>query len=308
MPRVLVVDDDVFTAMLVEEAVQDWTVDAIHDSLLALDKLRRERVVNELPDVILLDINMPGVNGYQACVTMRLIAPEVPVAPYTAAQHVRADYLSELGCCPVIYKGISADELGTHLRTILTSHVPVAVPTATLMELYRESTIQEEIARRERASTHVGLLASSMLERMGLKTLLDANGAQVVAVEGHDADLRPALAGARCAALVTSMRDRTMSLACARALNLPVLFIIDNVEVGQELLWHFRNKREEWPHAAGIITIASLTRVPLAQVLHALDTAGVYLDPGLAASPALGHEQAALGSYFRNEFGIDLSE
>src|SRR5512138_3554094 len=41
------------------------------------------------PDVILLDIEMPGMNGMEACVRLRRTVPEVPIMFFSAAAKER---------------------------------------------------------------------------------------------------------------------------------------------------------------------------------------------------------------------------
>ena len=67
--KVLVVDDDVQNAELLEAyltSMADYEVIVAHDGLEAL-----ERVEAESPDLILLDIMMPGLDGYQVCARLK---------------------------------------------------------------------------------------------------------------------------------------------------------------------------------------------------------------------------------------------
>ena len=79
--RILVVDDDtmnlVRTKMILEK---DYDVLMADSGLKALDKLKGERV-----DLVLLDIEMPKLNGIETFERMKEFAPNVPVIFLTAS-------------------------------------------------------------------------------------------------------------------------------------------------------------------------------------------------------------------------------
>ena len=62
--RILVVDDDRSLAHLVEEVLKfhGYTVRTAFDGLDALEKVQQE-----VPDLIILDLIMPKMNGYEVC-------------------------------------------------------------------------------------------------------------------------------------------------------------------------------------------------------------------------------------------------
>jgi CheY-like chemotaxis protein len=66
--RVLVVDDDPLVRSLLRAVLEDanFALDEAADGLEAL------RIVEErVPDVVILDVMMPGMNGYEVCRAMR---------------------------------------------------------------------------------------------------------------------------------------------------------------------------------------------------------------------------------------------
>jgi CheY-like chemotaxis protein len=81
---VLVVDDEPVLRGLVAEALRDegYAVAEAGDGLALLDRLAAER-----PDLVLLDVMMPGLDGRQAFLVMRSRAdlPQVPVVMMSAA-------------------------------------------------------------------------------------------------------------------------------------------------------------------------------------------------------------------------------
>ena len=84
MPLILVVDDEPDIVRVVSRIMQscEYTVQTAQDGPEALEKARAER-----PDVIILDLNLPGMNGFE--VTKRLRADKatraIPIVMMTAA-------------------------------------------------------------------------------------------------------------------------------------------------------------------------------------------------------------------------------
>lgn len=86
-PRILIVDDERFNIMTLTELLHDdYKIMAAKDGEQALAAVQREI----LPDLILLDILMPGINGYEVC--KRLKANErtkpIPVIFVTAVTEI----------------------------------------------------------------------------------------------------------------------------------------------------------------------------------------------------------------------------
>lgn len=87
-PHVLVVDDDPDVALLVRMLLErrgGCTVDVAEDGETAL-----ELVTARMPDVVVTDIEMPGISGIELIEQLRVRARDVPVVVMTA--HVSVDY------------------------------------------------------------------------------------------------------------------------------------------------------------------------------------------------------------------------
>lgn len=87
-PRVLVVDDDPDVALLVRTVLErraGCTVDVASDGLRAVEQAAAAR-----PDVVVTDIEMPGLNGLELLAELRRSIPGVPVIVMTA--HVSVEY------------------------------------------------------------------------------------------------------------------------------------------------------------------------------------------------------------------------
>ena len=100
---ILIIDDDeedVFPLKWsLEQAMSKHVVVHIADGAEALEFILARRSVQELPDLILLDINMPGVNGYETLAAMRSadISRTLPVLMFSTSdspREVHKSYIS----------------------------------------------------------------------------------------------------------------------------------------------------------------------------------------------------------------------
>ncbi len=67
---------------------------------------------SEVPDVVLLDINMPVMSGFEAMKKIQSSWPELPVIAQTAfAMENERDKCFEYGCCGYIAKPFNKNEL-----------------------------------------------------------------------------------------------------------------------------------------------------------------------------------------------------
>lgn len=83
MPSLLIVDDSRVSRMMIRARIQalapDWvcTEAASGDEAVAL-------VGQTVPDYVTMDVNMPGINGFDAAEQIKHIAPSVKVVMLTA--------------------------------------------------------------------------------------------------------------------------------------------------------------------------------------------------------------------------------
>ncbi len=81
-PRVLIVDDDDLTRMVIAETLTavGMIVEEAADGREALAAFESHR-----PDAVLLDVMMPGMDGYETCQAVRRLpgAEYLPVVPHT---------------------------------------------------------------------------------------------------------------------------------------------------------------------------------------------------------------------------------
>ncbi|MDY7018694.1 MAG: response regulator transcription factor [Chloroflexota bacterium] len=114
--RVLVVDDDVKTVELVKMYLQrdGYKVITAYDGTEAL-RLAREKH----PDLIVLDLMLPGIDGLQVCRTLRAES-DVPIIMLTA-RTTEQDRLTglDLGADDYVTKPFSPKELAARVRAVL---------------------------------------------------------------------------------------------------------------------------------------------------------------------------------------------
>jgi DNA-binding response OmpR family regulator len=114
--RVLVVDDDVKTVELVKLYLNrdGYRILTAYDGIEALRLAREKR-----PDLIVLDLMLPGIDGFQICRTLR-DESDVPIIMLTA-RTTDQDKLAglDLGADDYVTKPFSPRELAARIRAVL---------------------------------------------------------------------------------------------------------------------------------------------------------------------------------------------
>lgn len=117
LPRVLVVDDDrLLRAMLIEWLGARYEVVAVADGFEALAAL-----VSSKPDLVVLDLLMPRVTGYELLFSMRRAGFDIPVLVASSRLTTRGERLGPLvlGATDFIPKPLSRVELMHKVETLL---------------------------------------------------------------------------------------------------------------------------------------------------------------------------------------------
>jgi len=170
MAEVLIADDErsareAFRATLSSEG---FSVRTARDGAEALAKFRERR-----PDIVLLDVMMPRMNGFVACSEMRAEDPDVPIVFLTAADS-EADQVRGLG--------LGADD-----------YVSKAAGSTLLL-----ARIRRALARAERASSAARpreLALGAVRVDLDMRTVSD--GGRSAALTASEADLLSLLASRR---------------------------------------------------------------------------------------------------------------
>jgi len=115
--QILVVEDDpAIVAFLVPALEREgFEVQVVHDGAAALD-----RVARVPPELMLLDLLLPGVNGLDVCRAVRGHKPYIPIIMLTAlSEEVDKVVGLELGADDYITKPFSMRELIARVRAVL---------------------------------------------------------------------------------------------------------------------------------------------------------------------------------------------
>jgi two-component system response regulator MprA len=120
--RILVVDDDpaVRDSLRRSLAFNGYEVEVAEDGQRGLASIALRR-----PDLVVLDVMMPGLDGLETCRRLRAAGEDLPVLMLTAREAV-ADRVSGLdaGADDYLVKPFALDELLARLRALLRRSVP----------------------------------------------------------------------------------------------------------------------------------------------------------------------------------------
>ena len=123
MPDVLLVDDDAPIRRMLERTLtaEGYAITAVADGGAALAQVERS-----LPDVIVLDVGMPGLDGLAVTKRIRAKGLAVPILLLTArdALHQRVEGL-DAGADDYLVKPFEVEELTARIRALMRrSHPP----------------------------------------------------------------------------------------------------------------------------------------------------------------------------------------
>jgi two-component system response regulator MprA len=115
--RILIAEDDqgVRTSLTRALTFQNYNVTAVNDGAQAL-----EAVDNQLPDLVILDVSMPHVDGLTACRMIREKHRSLPILMLTA-RHEVSDRVAGLdaGADDYVVKPFALEELSARVRSML---------------------------------------------------------------------------------------------------------------------------------------------------------------------------------------------
>src|SRR5215472_1681198 len=117
MERILIIEDE----LPMRTALQDALIAENYRVLTAADGATGlERALAEKPDLILLDIMMPKLDGYSVCAELRRLSVAVPILMLTAKGQIE-DRVTGLdaGADDYLIKPFSTEELLARVRALL---------------------------------------------------------------------------------------------------------------------------------------------------------------------------------------------
>jgi len=109
MPKILIIEDEknMVTGLKFNLEARDYEVSVAYDGEAGLQK-----AIVEKPDLVLLDIMLPKLNGYEVCKRIKKAVPELPIIMLTAkSQEAEIVTGLELGADDYITKPFSVLEL-----------------------------------------------------------------------------------------------------------------------------------------------------------------------------------------------------
>jgi two-component system response regulator MprA len=124
--NVLVVDDDraVRDALRRVLTLAGYEVQSAEDGAQAI-----ELVAEAVPDAVVLDVGMPGIDGLEVCRRVRMLGNRVPILMLTARVEI-SDRVAGLdaGADDYLIKPFDVDELKARLRALLRRAAPESQP------------------------------------------------------------------------------------------------------------------------------------------------------------------------------------
>jgi DNA-binding response OmpR family regulator len=145
--RILVVDDDATVSEVVARYLErdGFVVETVADGRVALD-----RALAEPPDLVVLDLMLPGMDGLEVCRRLRALAP-VPIIILTARGQESDRIVGlELGADDYVAKPFSTKELVARVRAVLRrARGPLAAPAPEGPRVHHDGDLAVDIAARQ---------------------------------------------------------------------------------------------------------------------------------------------------------------
>ena len=126
MPKVLIVDDSLSVRRALEQVLraQHFDVTSARSGAEAL-----EHVAAALPDLVLADVIMPGIGGFELCRRLRARDPQIPVILISGVSDAQTERQAHaVGAAAVIAKPFTPEVLSTALSAALRPPEPAQSP------------------------------------------------------------------------------------------------------------------------------------------------------------------------------------
>jgi putative two-component system response regulator len=182
-PRILVVDDEIFYLDLLTKLLSDS-----YEIQLAKNGEQALRRVNSKarPNLILLDVTMPGLDGYQVCekIKTNILTRQIPIIFLTAKTNEQDELKGfELGAVDYITKPITPLVLKMRVKT----HLALSEQRFALQQLVQERTKEIETTKNSLVYA-MGAMAEMRDEETGNHLLRTEKFVEVLArgVAEHD--------------------------------------------------------------------------------------------------------------------------
>lgn len=115
--RVLVVEDDPINFQLLNVFLRKTGIQIKH---AATGGEVMSHIEDEVPDIVLLDVQLPDINGVQLTDMIKSQHPEVPIIVQTASiLETQIQEMLDMGCDDYVLKPINREDLLTKMSNLL---------------------------------------------------------------------------------------------------------------------------------------------------------------------------------------------
>jgi DNA-binding NarL/FixJ family response regulator len=122
--RIVIADDHPLFRGALRRAIETLMPSADVQETSGFDALGAALGVSSDVDLILLDLTMPGVQGFSGLVYLRSQHPEIPIVIVSAnEEHVVIRRAVEFGAAGFIPKSLDVDGIGNAIRTVLSGDI-----------------------------------------------------------------------------------------------------------------------------------------------------------------------------------------
>lgn len=169
MKKILIIEDEknMIEGLRFNLEARDYIVISALDGETGLNK-----VVEERPDLIILDLMLPGINGYEVCKKLKESEPEIPIVMLTAKSQ-ESDIITglDLGADDYITKPFSVLELLARINALLRR----SNPSSSISDIFQFGNIEINFKKYE-ANKNGKSLKLSPREFEILRYLLERKG------------------------------------------------------------------------------------------------------------------------------------
>ena len=155
--KVLIVDDHDLVRRGIANLLRSQGIEVIGEASSGLEAVEKARLLH--PDIVLMDIRMPGGDGLQATQLIKSETPQTRVVMLTAFEDDEAIFKAmQYGAAGYLLKNVKAEELINLLSRVMNGEVVVSslVASRIVQELFhnperlRERDVKDEVTPRER--------------------------------------------------------------------------------------------------------------------------------------------------------------
>jgi CheY-like chemotaxis protein len=279
MTTILVIDDDPFIAEIITSLLpHEWRIQSALDGLDGLDMVRSSIAEGQPPDLVILDIDLPELDGFDTCMLLRDIAPSLTIVPFT---NLRNDtrvpkYMTELHCAPPIYKGVPPPALWQAIEAAMCSSPP-ALARGAVFERLLEKAVEAEVRARAARSTlaRVALYVPDRVERLGLQHLLMLAQGVVVITVPHESALRVLLEQQPVQVLAAPATAYQVAQEVSQTFAVPALYMARSLKHATILLSQIERNGDR----CGLVMVSEDVVPMFALAVRALTRGESFVDP-----------------------------